>query len=187
MAALKSRFPDINGPRAEDICYATSNRQSAVKSIAAKCDLLLVIGAPNSSNSLRLVEVAERTGTNARLIQRWYDIGVFPDWWKLEPMQSDAAWAATCDAINARDPHVQGIVVLGLGQSEAELASSFRLAAKYPLVKGFAVGRTIHANVGRDWIAGKLDDATAVATMAANYRRLVGYWDDARKGKGAAE
>jgi 5-dehydro-2-deoxygluconokinase len=55
------------------------------------------------------------------------------------------------------------------------------------LVKGFAVGRTIHADVGRDWIAGKLDDATAVATMAANYRRLVGYWDDARKGQGAAE
>ena len=70
--------------------------------------------------------------STAKLISRFYDIGIYPDWWKLEPMQSDAAWAATCDAINARDPHVQGIVVLGLGQSEAELASSFRLAAKYP-------------------------------------------------------
>jgi 5-dehydro-2-deoxygluconokinase len=125
--------------------------------------------------------------TNARLIQRWYDIGVFPDWWKLEPMQTTEAWAATCAAIEANDPYVQGIVILGLGQTEAELAASFRLAAPFPLVKGFAVGRTIHADVGRDWIAGKLDDATAVATMAANYRRLVGYWDDARKGQGAAE
>ena len=125
--------------------------------------------------------------TNARLIQRWYDIGVFPDWWKLEPMQTTEAWAATCAAIEVNDPNVQGIVILGLGQSEAELAASFRLAAPFPLVKGFAVGRTIHADVGRDWIAGKLDDATAVATMAANYRRLVGYWDDARKGQGAAE
>ncbi|MFW1452517.1 4-hydroxy-3-methylbut-2-enyl diphosphate reductase, partial [Vibrio parahaemolyticus] len=64
------RFPDISGPRAEDICYATSNRQAAVKAIAPRCDLVLVIGAPNSSNSLRLVEVAERGGAQARLIQR---------------------------------------------------------------------------------------------------------------------
>ncbi|MFM9936603.1 MAG: 4-hydroxy-3-methylbut-2-enyl diphosphate reductase [Novosphingobium sp.] len=74
VAALRTRFPEINGPRAEDICYATSNRQAAVKAIAARCDLLLVIGAPNSSNSLRLVEVAERSGTTARLIQRGSEI-----------------------------------------------------------------------------------------------------------------
>ncbi len=78
VAALRTRFPDINGPRAEDICYATSNRQAAVKSIAASCQLLLVIGAPNSSNSLRLVEVAERAGTPARLIQRGSEID--PTW-----------------------------------------------------------------------------------------------------------
>lgn len=63
--ALQRRFPTIQGPRGEDICYATSNRQSAVKAIAASCDAMLVIGAPNSSNSLRLVEVAEREGTRA--------------------------------------------------------------------------------------------------------------------------
>jgi 5-dehydro-2-deoxygluconokinase len=121
--------------------------------------------------------------TTARLIARFYDIGIYPDWWKLEPMQSDAAWAATCDAIAARDPHVQGIVVLGLGQSEAELASAFALAARHPLVKGFAVGRTIHGDAGRDWMAGRIDDATAVATMAANYARLCRIWDDARGGE----
>ena len=70
VAALKRRFPTIQGPRGEDICYATSNRQSAVKAIAQACDAMLVIGAPNSSNSVRLVEVAEREGTPARLIQR---------------------------------------------------------------------------------------------------------------------
>ncbi len=70
VAVLKRRFPGIQGPRGEDICYATSNRQSAVKAIAHACDALLVIGAPNSSNSVRLVEVAEREGTRARLIQR---------------------------------------------------------------------------------------------------------------------
>ncbi len=72
--ALKTRFPDIVAPKAEDICYATSNRQSAVKKIAPHADLILVIGAPNSSNSLRLVEVAERCGTPARLIQRASEI-----------------------------------------------------------------------------------------------------------------
>lgn len=72
--ALQSRFPNIVGPRGEDICYATSNRQAAVKDIASSADLVLVIGAPNSSNSLRLVEVAEREGTDAKLIQRASDI-----------------------------------------------------------------------------------------------------------------
>jgi len=72
--ALKARYPGIVGPKAEDICYATSNRQAAVKLIAPQCDLVLVIGAPNSSNSLRLVEVAERCGTDAKLIQRGADI-----------------------------------------------------------------------------------------------------------------
>ena len=76
--ALEERFPQIVAPKAEDICYATSNRQAAVKQIAASCDLVLVIGAPNSSNSLRLVEVADRMGTNARLIQRADEID--PSW-----------------------------------------------------------------------------------------------------------
>lgn len=70
VAALKARFPQIVGPKAEDICYATSNRQAAVKAIAEECQLVLVIGAPNSSNSLRLVEVAERCGATAHLVQR---------------------------------------------------------------------------------------------------------------------
>jgi 4-hydroxy-3-methylbut-2-enyl diphosphate reductase len=71
---LKRRFPSIAMPRSEDICYATSNRQAAVKAIAARCDALLVIGSPNSSNSLRLVEVAEREGAKARLVGRGADL-----------------------------------------------------------------------------------------------------------------
>ncbi len=78
IAALIERFPNIVGPKGEDICYATSNRQEAVKNIAASSDLVLVIGAPNSSNSLRLVEVAEREGTDAHLIQRASEIDL--DW-----------------------------------------------------------------------------------------------------------
>jgi 4-hydroxy-3-methylbut-2-enyl diphosphate reductase len=74
VSILKRRFPAISGPKGEDICYATSNRQAAVKEIAGQCDALLVIGAPNSSNSLRLVEVAEREGIRGQLVQRAADI-----------------------------------------------------------------------------------------------------------------
>ena len=76
VAELKRRFPQIVGPKGEDICYATSNRQAAVKAIANACDLMLVIGAPNSSNSLRLREVGEREGARAYLVQRAAEI----DW-----------------------------------------------------------------------------------------------------------
>jgi len=78
VAALRARFPQIVGPKAEDICYATSNRQAAVKTIAPQCQLVLVIGAPNSSNSLRLVEVAQRCGARGMLIQRASEIA--PEW-----------------------------------------------------------------------------------------------------------
>ena len=74
VAALRARFPQIAGPRAEDICYATSNRQAAVQAIAPQCEMLFVIGAPNSSNSMRLVEVSDRCGTPAKLVQRATDI-----------------------------------------------------------------------------------------------------------------
>ena len=78
VTALRTRYPQIVGPKAEDICYATSNRQAAVKVIAPECQLVLVIGAPNSSNSVRLVEVAERCGAQARLVQRGEEIQA--DW-----------------------------------------------------------------------------------------------------------
>lgn len=85
VAALKDRFPKIVGPHKEDICYATTNRQEAVKAIAPKCDAILVVGAPNSSNSKRLVEVGARAGCNyAQLVQRAADI----DWRSLEGIKS---------------------------------------------------------------------------------------------------
>ncbi len=78
--ALKQRFPDINAPHKEDICYATTNRQASVKEIAHQCDMLLVVGAPNSSNSQRLVEVARTNGCeNSMLVQRASEI----DWDKV--------------------------------------------------------------------------------------------------------
>jgi len=100
VGALKSRFPDIRTPRSEDICYATSNRQAAVKAIAAECDRMLVIGAPNSSNSLRLAEVAERLGVPARLIERATDI----DWdWVGEPRTLGVTAGASAPEVLVRE------------------------------------------------------------------------------------
>ena len=104
VAALQRRFPAIAGPRADDICYATSNRQAAVKAIAPECQLVLVIGAPNSSNSRRLVEVAERCGAQAHLIERAANI--------------DPAW-------------LEGVSVLGLTAGASAPESLVREVADY--------------------------------------------------------
>jgi 4-hydroxy-3-methylbut-2-en-1-yl diphosphate reductase len=75
VAVLRDRFPDVVAPAKEDICYATTNRQAAVKAIAGRAELMLVVGAPNSSNSVRLVEVAERAGCpRAVMVQRGRDL-----------------------------------------------------------------------------------------------------------------
>jgi 4-hydroxy-3-methylbut-2-enyl diphosphate reductase len=97
---LKARFPTIRAPRSEDICYATSNRQAAVKAIAPECDRMLVIGAPNSSNSLRLAEVAERIGVPARLIERAVDI----DWeWLGQPRTVGITAGASAPEVLVRE------------------------------------------------------------------------------------
>ena len=88
VAVLRRRFPAIQGPKMEDICYATTNRQAAVKAIAGKCDALVVIGAPNSSNSMRLVEVAANYGcAKSRLVQRAVDM----DWQWLDSSFKEGA------------------------------------------------------------------------------------------------
>ncbi|MGV3730404.1 MAG: 4-hydroxy-3-methylbut-2-enyl diphosphate reductase [Sphingopyxis sp.] len=117
VAALQHRFPAIAGPRGEDICYATSNRQEAVKAIATRCDRMIVIGAPNSSNSLRLVEVAERLGTPAHLVQRGHDVD--PSWLDAIGTLGITAGASApetlvrevIDAIAAVRPIVEEVVV----------------------------------------------------------------------------
>nr|WP_156631256.1 5-dehydro-2-deoxygluconokinase [Agrobacterium vitis] len=118
--------------------------------------------------------------TAATIIQRFYDIGVYPDWWKLEPMKTKAAWANAVDAISRNDPYTRGIVVLGLDAPAAELEESFKTAASFDLVKGFAVGRTIFGDAARKWLAGTLSDDDAIADMVGKYTSLCQVWDKAR-------
>ncbi|MCS4243266.1 5-dehydro-2-deoxygluconokinase [Rhizobium sp. BIGb0125] len=118
--------------------------------------------------------------TVATLVHRFYEADIFPDWWKLEPLKTHAAWANAIDAIEANDRHTRGIVVLGLEAPEAELSQSFEVAASFDLVKGFAVGRTIFADVATRWLAGEITDAAATDEMVSRYARLCRVWDNAR-------
>lgn len=118
--------------------------------------------------------------TTAALIERFYARGIYPDWWKLEPQESDASWEAITQAIGRHDRHCRGVVVLGLDAPEDELIAKLGRAARHRVVKGFAVGRTLWGAAARAWMAGEIDDATAVDEMTRNYARLVAAWDDAR-------
>ena len=118
--------------------------------------------------------------TTAVLMRRLYDIGIRPDWWKLEPVGSEAAWANIAGVIEERDRWCRGIVILGLEASEEKLAESFATAARQPLVKGFAIGRTIFADAAKAWLDGKIDDDQAIAMMTDRYGRLCDAWNKAQ-------
>jgi len=116
--------------------------------------------------------------TVARSLRRFYNIGVRPDWWKLEP-PCDAGWAAISAVIADCDPHCKGVLLLGLDADEASLERGFRIAARYPLCRGFAVGRSIFGQAAREWFAGTLDDAAAREAIAVRYLRMNKLWRQA--------
>lgn len=110
-----------------------------------------------------------------RAVQRFYNLGVKPDWWKLPP-QSLEGWNNISAVITERDTYCRGVVILGLDAPEAELKASFAAAANQPLVKGFAVGRTIFGQPSRDWLAGKIDDRALIEKIKVNYHNLITLW-----------
>ncbi|WP_083656139.1 bifunctional 5-dehydro-2-deoxygluconokinase/5-dehydro-2-deoxyphosphogluconate aldolase [Mongoliimonas terrestris] len=148
-------------------------------------ELLRLADAARTVGRELLVEIiAGRHGplletTVADVVARLYALGIRPDWWKLEPQESPAAWARIADVIAANDPWCRGIVLLGLEAPAADLARAFRVAATAPLVKGFAVGRTIFADAAVRWLSGSMTDAAAVDDMARRFEMLVAAWDEA--------
>ena len=113
------------------------------------------------------------------LMQRFYDLGVAPDWWKLEPIEDAGFWTAAGDIARANDPYLQGIIVLGKEMPDEQLARVFALSRPEPLVRGFAIGRTIFSAAAQGWFAGTIDDAEAHDKMRAIYAGLVAAWDNA--------
>jgi 5-dehydro-2-deoxygluconokinase len=148
--------------------------------------LRLFDAARRTSHELLLEVIASRSkapvgdDTVARALDRLYRIGVFPDWWKLANPGSQAAWDAIAGVIAQHDRYCRGVLLLGLDAPQAELEASFVLAARQPVCKGFAIGRTIFAAPAKAWMAGEIDDDTAVARMAETYASLIRAWDQAR-------
>ncbi|MFD1881300.1 bifunctional 5-dehydro-2-deoxygluconokinase/5-dehydro-2-deoxyphosphogluconate aldolase [Paracoccus pacificus] len=190
--------PDCGGlnawPRAQVVkvlCFCHPDDDAAMRAGQEATVARLFAAARRNGLEFLLEIIPSKVGpvddmTTATLIRQFYAAGIYPDWWKLEPMRSPAAWANAIAAIEAHDRHTRGIVVLGLDAPEAELAACFEVAAGFPLVRGFAVGRTIFGDAARAWLGGDLDDAGAVAAMAARFGRLCGIWDAARVGAPAA-
>jgi len=119
-------------------------------------------------------------GTVSQVMQRLYDLGMKPDWWKLEPNDSAQAWRNIERTIAANDPRCRGVVLLGLSAPEQELIASFDAAASAPIVKGFAVGRTIFADAAEQWLVGKMDDEAAIADLSRRFAVLVDAWRAAK-------
>ncbi|WP_411341584.1 5-dehydro-2-deoxygluconokinase [Sphingopyxis sp. J-6] len=126
------------------------------------------------------------SGTIASVIDHVYSLGIYPDWWKLEPTTDAAAWAASEAAILRHDPLCRGIVLLGLSAPQDEVLAGIVAAAPFTLVKGFAVGRTIFQDVAQQWLAGAIDDEAAIGALGENLRVLADGWREARRAREAA-
>lgn len=151
--------------------------------------VLRLFDATRSTRHEFLLEIiASKNGpvdanTTARAIQRFYDLGVKPDWWKLEPAVDSETWSRIERAILANDPHCRGVVLLGLSIPQDELIKSFAPAARVGIVKGFAVGRTIFNGAAERWFRGEIDDDAAIETLTSNLSVLVAAWRKAKKAR----
>jgi 5-dehydro-2-deoxygluconokinase len=124
--------------------------------------------------------------TVANVLRRFYNLGVFPAWWKLES-QCPEGWQEITAVIERYDPGCNGVLLLGLDAPESELKTSFQVAAGFEVCKGFAVGRSIFGEVARQWFEGVLKDREAVDLIAANYQKIIHLWQEARPGTGCGK
>jgi 5-dehydro-2-deoxygluconokinase len=123
--------------------------------------------------------------TVAAVLEELYGAGIKPDWWKLEPQATPAAWDNIAAVIGKADPWCRGVVLLGLEAPEKELEAAFAMCAGAPVVKGFAVGRTIFNDAAEKWLAGTIDDRAAVEDMAARFAWLTAAWQRERGSRAA--
>ena len=164
----------------EDDLELRLQQEERVRQLHADCaeldrDLLLEIIATSKGQSCD-----EHTVANIQ--RRFYNLGVYPAWWKLES-QTREGWQEISSVIEQYDPLCNGVLMLGLDAPEAELRESFAVAAPFDLCKGFAVGRSIFGSAARSWFAGELEDQAAVDMIAANYRQMIQFWNESATGQ----
>ncbi|WP_308443967.1 2-deoxy-5-keto-D-gluconate 6-phosphate aldolase domain-containing protein, partial [Leeia speluncae] len=112
-------------------------------------------------------KLPQKPDTVYRAMKRMYNLGIYPEWWKLEQMDSDEQWNAVDALIQERDPYCRGVVLLGLSAPVETLVKGFSAAKVSKTVRGFAVGRTIFFEPSRQWLAGELDDRGVIDACKA--------------------
>jgi 5-dehydro-2-deoxygluconokinase len=129
-----------------------------------------------------LLEVQASPGTHydensmVELLERFYEIGVRPDWWKVPPNAEPEVWQRIGDVVREHDPYCAGVLVLGQALEEAKLGEFFAVAASEPRCNGFAIGRSIYGGQARRWLSGEIDDEGLTSSVAEGYRRMVDLW-----------
>lgn len=172
------------------LCFYHPEDEPALKQVQQEKLRGLFEAARKVGRELLVEIIAGRNGplgpdTIARAIQELYGLGIKPDWWKLEPQASPAAWAAIEQTIARNDPWCRGVLLLGLDAPAEELEVGFAATAATPVVKGFAVGRTIFMAAAEAWLAGRMDDEAAIADMARRFGALTELWLATRDRKAA--
>ena len=136
-----------------------------------------------------LLEVQASPGTHydensmVELLERFYEIGVRPDWWKVPPNAEPEVWQRIGDVVRERDPYCAGVLVLGQALEEAKLGEFFAVAASEPRCNGFAIGRSIYGGQARRWLSGEIDDEELTSSVAEGYRRMVDLWQGRAKSR----
>ena len=168
------------------LCFYHPDDPAALKEEQQQKLLALFQASRKVGRELLIEIIAGKNGhlrddTVAKVLDELYGLGIRPDWWKLEPQASGAAWKNIEAAIARHDPWCRGVVLLGLDAPTAELEAAFSATADASIVKGFAVGRTIFAHAAEEWLAGRMDDEAAIAEMADRFGRLTKAWLATRK------
>ena len=117
----------------------------------------------------------------AALLRRFYEMAVRPEWWKIPPNPDPLVWERIGSVVREYDPYCAGLLVLGQAMEEGELAETFAAAASEPLCRGFAIGRSIYGGPGRRWLAGEVDDAELVSSVAEKYGRMNDLWQSKKR------
>ncbi|OYW68224.1 MAG: 5-dehydro-2-deoxygluconokinase [Bosea sp. 12-68-7] len=172
------------------LCFYHPDDEPALKQAQQETLRALFEAARKVGRELLVEIIAGRNGplgpdTIARALQELYGLGIKPDWWKLEPQASPAAWAAIEQTIARNDPWCRGVLLLGLDAPAEALEAGFAATAATPIVKGFAVGRTIFMAAAEAWLAGRTDDEAAIADMARRFGALTELWLATRERKAA--
>ncbi|HXX84776.1 MAG TPA: 5-dehydro-2-deoxygluconokinase [Casimicrobiaceae bacterium] len=163
---------------------ALENRLEQEAQVQALYDAVQASGHELLLEIVPPIELPRSPDTLQRALKRLYNLGIFPEWWKLEPM-SAGEWRLIDALIAERDPYCRGVLILGLNASAEQLARDFREARASTTCRGFAVGRTIFLEPSRAWLAGEIDDAALKQNVRERFESLIRVWREARKARQA--